>query len=157
MHGVLLNIFNVGILITGRPGSGKSELALTLIDRGHQLIADDAPKFSAKNGTLIGACPTLLQGFLNIRNIGTININKIFGIKALKKGTNVQLVINIDTQSAGDDCIEIQNIKIPQITIKKDAILVETIARNFLLKQHGYDADLDLINKQKQLLQQETS
>ncbi len=157
MHGVLLNMFATGVLITGRPGIGKSELALTLIDRGHQLVADDAPDFYIKDGILIGTCPALLQGFINIRNIGTLNINKIFSAKSCAKSTKVQLAINIDLQSAFRDNIEIKNIKIPQITIKKDAVLAETTVRNFLLKQQGYDADLDLINKQKQLLQQETS
>jgi HPr kinase/phosphorylase len=157
MHGVLLNIFATGVLITGRPGIGKSELALTLIDRGHQLIADDAPEFYVENGILIGACPPLLQGFINIRNIGTININKIFSFKSCAKSTKVQLAINIDPQGTFSDNIEIKNIKIPQITIKKDVVLIETIVHNFLLKQQGYDADLDLSNKQKQLLQQETS
>jgi HPr kinase/phosphorylase len=153
MHGVLLNIFGIGVLITGKPGTGKSELALTLIDRGHQLIADDAPEFSVQNGILIGTCPALLHGFLNIRNIGTINVKKIFNAKALKKSANLQLIINIDSgfpASAGNDSeqlLEIQNIKIPQIATKNNAILVETTVHNFLLKQRGYDAHLDLIRK----------
>ena len=145
MHGVLLNIFNTGVLITGKPGIGKSELALELIDRGHQLIADDAPEFSVKNRVLTGTCPALLQGLLNIRNLGTINIKKIFGTKAIKKSTNLKLVINLDNNKNNN--IEIQNIKIPQINIKKHAILVEAVVRDFLLKQKGYDANLDLINR----------
>ena len=145
MHGVLLNIFNTGVLITGKPGIGKSELALALIDRGHQLIADDAPEFAVKNGILTGTCPALLQGLLNIRNLGTINIKKIFGTKAIKKSTNLKLVINLDNNKNNN--IEIQNIKMPQINIKKHAILVEAVVRDFLLKQKGYDANLDLINR----------
>jgi HPr kinase/phosphorylase len=153
MHGVFLNIFDIGVLITGKPGTGKSELALTLIDRGHQLIADDAPEFSIQNGILIGDCPPLLRGFLNSRTTGTINVEKIFGTNALKKSANLQLIINIDNsfrafpENNGKQLLEIQNIKIPQITTKNNAILVEIIVHNFLLKQRGYDAHLDLIRK----------
>ena len=149
-HGVFLNIFNLGVLITGQPGSGKSELALTLIDRGHQLIADDAPEFFSKNGkTLIGTCPTLLKGFLNVRTLGIINIKRIFGNKFIKSKAKLQLVINIE-KNKSPDFITIKNIKIPQISVKNQAILIETAVRNFILQQQGYDANLDFANQQKQ-------
>jgi HPr kinase/phosphorylase len=147
-HGVFLNIFNLGVLITGQPGSGKSELALNLIDRGHQLIADDAPEFFSEDGkTIIGTCPSLIKGFLNVRNLGIINIKKIFGTKSIIKNAKLQLAINIEKKSS-PKFITINNIKIPQISVKNQAILIETAVRNFILQKQGYDANLDFIKKQ---------
>jgi len=151
-HGVFLNIFNLGVLITGKPGSGKSELALNLIDRGHQLIADDAPEFFTEdNNTVIGTCPPLLKGFLNVRNLGIINIKKIFRNKSIKTKAKLQLIINIEKNKSAK-YLKIYNIKIPQISVKNQAILIETAVRNFILQQQGYDANLDFANKQQQEL-----
>ena len=151
-HGVLVDIFTTGTLITGKPGCGKSELALSLIARGHQLIADDAPLFYRDNDNkLWGSCPELLQGFLASRNLGILNIRTMFGDQAIKAKTAVQLIINLD--KSNDNHREILGIRLPQINIMLTSlcapeVLIETAIRNFVLQQQGYDANLDFQGKQ---------
>ncbi len=81
--GVMLNIFNTGVLIQGESGIGKSELALQLLDRGHQLISDDAVELQCTNQQLISSAPESLRGFLSVRNISIIDVAKHFGASAL--------------------------------------------------------------------------
>ena len=162
-HGVLVDIFTTGTLITGKPGCGKSELALSLIARGHQLIADDAPLFVRDNdNNLWGSCPELLQGFLASRNLGMLNIRTMFGDQAIKAKTAMQLIVNLDSRVRGNDegeCgdkekyREILGIRLPQINIMLTSlctpeVLIETAVRNFVLQQQGYNANLDFQGKQ---------
>ncbi|MCK4608593.1 MAG: hypothetical protein KAT71_03850 [Gammaproteobacteria bacterium] len=146
INGVFVKIFNLGVLLTGKPNSGKSELALTLLDRGHQLIADDYIEFGVdkEQQQLIGSCAPKAQGFLHIRDLGFINIKKMLGKQTITDHIPLQLAINIDNSGLTLDQIEIAQIQIPQLSLSRpDAILVETAVRNFALQQQGYDAEVD--------------
>ncbi len=160
VHGVFLLIDTTGTLITGPAGIGKSELALELIDRGHRLIADDAPDFeTANDGQIIGRCPPLLQDFLEIRDLGVLNIRRLFGSRAICHRQPLELVIELKPRDRGDnseatllfgDCgvTEICDRPIPTVRLtprpgRNLAILVETSIRNHLLRRKGYNSAED--------------
>jgi len=97
MHGVLMDIYGEGVLITGDSGIGKSETALELVKRGHRLVADDAveiKKVSAQ--TLIGTAPELIRYFIELRGIGIIDVRQMFGVEAIKAIQNIDLVIKLE-------------------------------------------------------------
>lgn len=157
LHGVYMEVLGLGTFLTGKSGIGKSELALGLIDRGHHLIADDAIEFTKdEQGNLIGACPTLLQDFLEIRGIGILNIRAMFGDTAIQKQKRLQLIIRlehftedglhaIDRLHGLHTTQDILGVTVPEVAIpvtfsRNLAILVETAVRNELLNQEGYIA-----------------
>ena len=93
LHGTMLSIFNIGVLITAEPRIGKSELALALIDRGHQLISDDVTNIINKNNSLIAKCPDLILNNLLIHGIGMLNIADCYGNSAIKSSHTLNLII----------------------------------------------------------------
>lgn len=102
IHGTLLNIFDTGTLLTGPAGIGKSAIALDLVDRGHQLIADDAVQCKQEKETVIGQCPTPLQDFLETRSLGIINIRKLFGERAIISSKKISLIIKLSEEKANE-------------------------------------------------------
>lgn len=154
LHGSFLNIFGVGTHIMGKPGIGKSELALSLTYRMHQLIADDVPIYFKKEHQVIGKSQNL-QRFISVRGIGIINIEAIVGTAALKESHTLNLIIHLldyvpETKVDADlegihDTKEILGIMIPVVTIpiirhRNLELLIETIVKNYLLKtSKGYD------------------
>src|SRR5690606_38033714 len=91
---VFMEVYSVGVLITGEAGSGKSELALELITRGHRLVADDAPEFTQiAPDVLDGTCPDLLQDLLELRGLGVLNIRQMFGDTAVKRNKYLRLIV----------------------------------------------------------------
>ncbi|KIS39644.1 HPr(Ser) kinase/phosphatase, partial [Stenotrophomonas maltophilia] len=94
LHGVFMEIYSIGVLITGEAGSGKSELALELLSRGHRLVADDAPEFTQiAPDVLDGTCPELLQDLLEVRGLGVLNVREMFGDTAVKKNKYLRLIV----------------------------------------------------------------
>ena len=166
VHGVLLEIFGLGILITGDAGIGKSESALDLISRGHRLIADDAitvKKF--ESDILVGYCSDLLRNLLEIRGIGVINIRDLFGMGAIRHHKKIELIIILkqwikgaeyDRLGLAEDKYAIMECQVPCITIpvapgRNLAILIETAARNHLVNLHygrAFDEFEKKMNKQ---------
>ena len=155
-HGVFINLEGLGLLITGAAGIGKSELALELITRGHPLIADDAPLFKANDqGEVIGSCPELLKGFLEIRDLGILNIPALFGVRSVSEPQPLDFIIKLTSRKATPISPEeklsgrrfkqtVCHTEIPGIMMstrinRNLAILVETAARNHLLKIKGYN------------------
>ena len=100
MHGVFMEIYSIGVLITGESGSGKSELALELVTRGHRLVADDAPEFTQiAPDVLDGTCPELLQDMLELRGLGVLNIRQMFGDTAIKRNKYLRLILHLSKPS----------------------------------------------------------
>lgn len=96
LHGVLMEVYSIGVLITGASGSGKSELALELLTRGHRLVADDAPEFTQIAPDVVdGNCPALLQDFLEVRGLGILNIREMFGHTAVKQSKYLRLIVHL--------------------------------------------------------------
>lgn len=166
LHGVFLEVLGMGVLLTGDPSVGKSELALELIARGSRLIADDAPEFTRIAPDVVsGTCPPLLREFLEVRGLGVLNIRAMFGDSAIKHNKYLRLILHLkrmDSQelnimerlSPMQDAREVIGVTIPQVTIpvapgRNLGILAEAAVRNHLLKLKGYDANEDLIERQQ--------
>ncbi len=154
VHGVLLSIYGMGVLIKGKSGVGKSEIALELINRGHYLITDDSVVIKKTDEhTLIGSAPELLKNRLEIRGIGIVNIQKLFGTTKVLPKKTIDLVIELRPMTGNEDRIgnnsEIETIlgtKITKIIIpvnvgRSVASLVEAAVANYELKKfHNYDS-----------------
>ncbi len=160
MHGVLLDIYGEGVLITGDSGIGKSETALELIKRGHRLIADDAVEIKrVADSSLIGTCPELIRYLIELRGIGIINVKELFGLGAVKMQKTIDLIINLevwdgvaggyDRLGLTDEYIEILGNKvlcnrIPIRPGRNVAVICESAAINNRQKKMGYDAAKEL-------------
>ena len=155
IHGVLVDVFGEGILITGESGIGKSEAAAELLKRGHRLIADDAVEIRKVAGnTLRGTSPELIRNYIEIRGIGVINVAKLFGMAAIKDESTVDLVVNIvpvgneqifDRLGLEEQYMDLLGVKVPAITIpvrpgRNLAIILEVAAMNNRQKKMGYNA-----------------
>lgn len=169
LHGVFLEVLGMGVLLTGDPAVGKSELALDLITRGSRLVADDAPEFTRIAPDIIsGNCPPLLREFLEVRGLGILNIRAMFGDSAIKRSKYLRLIVNLKRMSAeqisGMDRLsgahadrDVLSVSIPQVTVpvapgRNLAVLVESAVRNHLLRLKGYDAAEVLIERQQQAI-----
>ncbi len=166
-HGVFLRIYGLGVLIMGKSGCGKSNLALELVEKGHQLIADDAPLFyTFGKHQLYGICPPILSGFLEVADLGVLNIDKLFGAKASIPLNHLDLAMELvtdSTQIALDSLksihhyITIRGVEIPVIRIfvnpsRNMATVVDTAVKNHVLYRDGYDANAALTKKQQQAI-----
>jgi HPr kinase/phosphorylase len=156
IHGVLVEVYGLGILIQGDSGVGKSETALELIHRGHRLVADDVVEINCIYGnTLMGAGANKIIGHhMEIRGPGIINITHLFGVRAIRDRKEVQLVVeleewdsdkNYDRLGAEDHTIEMLGVNIPRLTVpvkpgRNIPIIIETAAMNERLKSMGYHA-----------------
>jgi HPr kinase/phosphorylase len=162
IHGVLVDIYGIGILISGTSGIGKSETALELVKRGHRLIADDAVEIrqSAPN-ILVGNAPELIKHLLEIRGVGIINVMTLFGAGAIRNNTRISVVINLeiwqqdkqyDRLGLDEETTRIIDTDIPLVTIpvrpgRNLAVIVEVAAMNYRLKRMGYNAAQQFTNK----------
>lgn len=164
MHGELLEVFGMGVLITGGSGIGKSELALELISRGHRLIADDTPNLTrVAPDVLEGTCPPTISDLLEVRGLGILNIRRMFGDSAIKRNKRVRLMINLVKQEeivppdesrlrGLRDVQVILGVGIPVITLpiapgRNLAVLLECAVRDHILRLNGYQADEDLMER----------
>ncbi|MBL1227539.1 HPr(Ser) kinase/phosphatase [Enterococcus sp. BWR-S5] len=169
VHGVLVDVYGLGVLIQGDSGIGKSETALELIQRGHRLIADDRVDVHQQDElTLIGEPPKILQHLIEIRGIGIIDVMNLFGASAVRGSMQVQLVVYLeawakdkqyDRLGSDDAVIEIGNVDVPQIRIpvktgRNVAIIIEVAAMNFRAKSMGYDATQEFENRLTQLIEE---
>jgi HPr kinase/phosphorylase len=161
-HGVLLDILGLGVLIVGESGIGKSECALDLIVRGHRLVADDTVEIRKRAETvLLGTCPELTRHHMEIRGLGVINIQDLFGIASTRTSKRVELVVQLerweprrDYERLGlaDARYKILGIPVPLIEMpvapgRNLAILVEIAARNQLLRARGHHAARKLADR----------
>jgi HPr kinase/phosphorylase len=157
LHGVFMEIYSIGVLITGESGSGKSELALELVTRGHRLVADDAPEFTQiAPDVLDGTCPELLQDLLEVRGLGILNIRQMFGDTAVKRNKYLRLIVHLTKphlepkpggieRLIGDNGLRrVLDLDVPMITLpvmpgRNLAVLAEAATRTHILRAKGVD------------------
>ena len=168
LHGVFLEVSGLGVLITGAPSAGKSELALELITRGHRLVADDALEvFAVTPDTLEGRCPTLLLDFIEVRGLGVLNVRRLFGETAVKQKKNLKLIVhlapadeltqkwqevdrlNMAASSRSILGVEVPEVRIPVAVGRNLAVLVEVAVRNHILKLRGFDSVQEFSERQR--------
>ncbi|MDO4549324.1 MAG: HPr(Ser) kinase/phosphatase, partial [Clostridia bacterium] len=154
-HGVLVDVFGTGLLITGESGVGKSETALELVKRGHRLVADDVVEIRrVSNNRLVGEAPEVIKYFMEIRGIGIIDIATMYGIGAVIKSKSIDLIVHFelwkgnaeyDRLGIDEQYEEILGVKVSKVVIpirpgRNLAVVLEVAARNLRLKQNGYNA-----------------
>ncbi len=157
-HGVLMEVYGEGLLLTGESGIGKSETAVELVKRGHRLIADDAVEIKRINErSLVGSAPELIRNYIELRGIGIINVAKLFGMGAVKAENQIDLVVNIvpwntqkvyDRLGLEDHHMELLGVKVPMNTIpvtpgRNLAVILEVAAMNNRQRKMGYNAALE--------------
>lgn len=154
LHGVLMDVFGVGVMLTGQSGIGKSECALDLILRGHRLVADDCVMVRQHDRELIGMGSPLTKNHMELRGLGIINVKDLFGAASVCERKGVELVIDmVEWQRDGeydrlgiDDIYEtILDVQVPRVRIpirpgRNVSSIVEVATRNFLLKAQGHHA-----------------
>jgi HPr kinase/phosphorylase len=167
-----MRILGQGVLLTGANAAGKSSLALELIERQHRLVADDAPLFYRFPETrfIYGICPSLLQGFLHVRDLGTLHVGKLFGQHALAGVSSLDLIIELcdadqlvqkpllSLYHRHDQLLgtEVPVIKLSRKGHRNLALMVETAVKNHILYKDGYDANQALADKLQQELENST-
>jgi len=157
-HGVLVEVYGIGLLLLGESGIGKSETAIELIKRGHRLVADDAVEIRAIDVDIIqGEAPELIRHYVELRGLGIIDVRQIFGLGAVKLYQNIHLVVNLepwgdnakyDRLGISEDTVEILGVNIPTITIpvkpgRNLAVILEVAAMNQRQKFMGYNAAVE--------------
>ncbi len=155
VHGVLMDILGLGVLIVGESGIGKSECALDLVVRGHRLVADDAVDLRARaESFLIGTCPELTRHHMEIRGLGLINVQDLFGVASTRRSKRVEMVVQLerwdpareyDRLGLDEAHYETLGVRVPMIRMpvapgRNLAILVEVAARNQLLRYGGHNS-----------------
>ncbi|MDI3508367.1 MAG: HPr kinase/phosphorylase [Clostridiales bacterium] len=168
-HGVLVDVYGVGILLMGDSGIGKSETALELVKRGHRLVADDAVEIRrVTDNRLIGEAPDLIKHFMEVRGIGIIDIRAMYGAGAVISTKSIDLVIALeiwdnnkvyDRLGLVEESMDILDVTLPKITIpvrpgRNLAIIVEVAAMNFRLKNSGYHAAQVLNQRLENIIEQ---
>ncbi len=170
-HGNMMVIGDLGVLITGPPKIGKSEISLALIDRGHCFISDDATELRREGDKLVANCPKVINQFMQIDHIGLINIQKLFGENACMEKHAVDIRIELQnpdgisaiTQPLQPEIkpfnllgIQIPSYSLPILAGKQLPLLIEVIARNAQIEKAGYDALKDLQARQRKAINKET-
>jgi HPr kinase/phosphorylase len=155
IHGVLVDVYGVGVLITGKSGVGKSETALELVKRGHRLIADDCVEIRQEDPhTLVGNAPELIQHLLEIRGLGIINVMTLFGAGAIRNYKKISLVIHLelwdqtktyDRLGLEEETMKIIDADIQKLTVpvrpgRNLSVIIEVASMNFRLKRMGVNA-----------------
>lgn len=153
MHGIMLDVYGIGVMIMGESGIGKSETALELIHRGHRLVSDDLIEFKRVRDEIFGEAPAIIKHMMEIRGLGIIDVKAIYGVGAVKKRKRLELVIGLENWAPDKEYSRVGNshlsetildIPVPKYIIpimpgRNLAILIEVAVRDFRLKQEGYD------------------
>ena len=167
VHGVLMDILGLGVLIIGESGIGKSECALDLVVRGHRLVADDAVELRCRaESFLIGSCPELTRHHMEIRGLGLINVQDLFGVASTRRSKRVELVVQLERWDPSREYdrlgleethyetlgVRVPTIRMPVAPGRNLAILVEVAARNQLLRSGGHHAARRLVERLEEQL-----
>jgi HPr kinase/phosphorylase len=155
LHGSLVDVYGVGLLFTGRSAIGKSETALDLVERGHRLVADDVVTITRRHGDiLIGTGNQLLRHHMEIRGLGIIDVQSVFGIRSIRVQKRVEVQVELREWRADEDYdrtgldrrqaeflgVSIPSVVIPIVPGKNVTVIAEVIALDYLLKAYGYNA-----------------
>lgn len=153
IHGSMMDVYGIGILIAGKSGIGKSEVALDLVERGHRLVADDVVMLTKKNNVLMSSATELSKHFMEIRGLGVVDVMSMFGIRSIRYQKRMEVVLEltlwdetreVDRTGLDQDTVNILGLDIPLIHLpitpgKNITVIAEVIAMNYLLKHYGYD------------------
>jgi HPr kinase/phosphorylase len=154
VHGSLVDVYGVGLLLTGKSGIGKSEVALDLVERGHRLVADDVVIMTRKEEQVImGSGTDLVQHFMEIRGLGLVDVRAMFGIRAIRFQKRVEVVVNMHVWDEEeeytrlamvDEAFPVLDVSLPLVKLpitpgKNVTVICEVIAMNHLLRHYGYD------------------
>lgn len=154
VHGSMVDVYGIGILVAGKSGIGKSEVALDLVERGHRLVADDVVMLTKKNNILMTASTKMNKHFMEIRGLGIIDIMSMFGVRAIRYQKRLEIVLeltlwdesqDIERTGLNRDNTSVLGVDIPLINLpitpgKNITVIAEVIAMNYLLRHYGYDA-----------------
>lgn len=154
VHGSMVDVYGIGILIAGKSGIGKSEVALDLVERGHRLVADDVVMLTKKSSVLMTSATEMNKHFMEIRGLGIIDVMSMFGIRAIRYQKRLEVVLelslwdeskDIERTGLNRDTTSVLGIDIPLINLpitpgKNITVIAEVIAMNYLLRHYGYDA-----------------
>jgi len=154
LHGTMVDVYGIGILISGKSGLGKSEVALDLVERGHRLVSDDVVMLTKKGNVLLASATEMNKHFMEIRGLGIVDVMSMFGIRAIRYQKRLEVVLELslweDTEKINrtgldHDTVNILGTNIPLIHLpitpgKNITVIAEVIAMNYLLKHYGYDA-----------------
>jgi HPr kinase/phosphorylase len=172
LHGVFLDVLEIGVMITGDSSIGKSELALELVSRGHGLVADDVVELQQIGPeTIQGRCPPMLRDFLEVRGLGVLNIRSIFGETAVRPRKALRLIVHLESpeDGRGRDRLSpsagtqnILGVEIPAVTLavapgRNLAVLVEAAVRNHILLTRGIDSTREFISRQEMAMRADAS
>jgi HPr kinase/phosphorylase len=170
VHGTMVEVLGLGVLLRGRSGSGKSDLALGLVDRGHCLVADDLVEFAVNEGQLIGSCRAGCSGFIEIRGLGVVNLVHLYGEQAVRSQAALGLVLSLETVDDGrwnsGGCqhrdwnllgVNVMELMLPGNPGRDWPLLVETAVRLQRLRQQGYDAATELEENLASLMREESA
>jgi HPr kinase/phosphorylase len=171
VHGSFIDVYGVGVLLVGRAGIGKSEIALDLVERGHRLVTDDVVMITQKGeGILMGSGTDLVRHFMEIRGLGLIDVRSMFGIRAIRFQKRVEVVIELmewrpdeeyTRTGLDDEGITILDVQVPRVQLpifpgKNVTVICEVIALNYLLKHYGYDAARELTKRLDQVISEKS-
>ena len=154
LHGTMVDVYGIGILISGKSGLGKSEVALDLVERGHRLVSDDVVMLTKKGNVLLASATEMNKHFMEIRGLGIVDVMSMFGIRSIRYQKRLEVVLElslwketekINRTGLDHDNVEILGTQIPLIHLpitpgKNITVIAEVIAMNYLLKHYGYDA-----------------
>ncbi len=155
VHGAFVDVYGIGVLFIGRSGIGKSEIALDLVERGHRLVADDVVMAIRKGeGILMGSGSSLVKHFMEVRGLGLIDIQSIFGIRSIRFQKRIEIIVQLeewndvtDYTRTGLDAEELSilGVSVPRVRLpifpgKNVTVITEVIALNYLLKHYGHDS-----------------
>jgi HPr kinase/phosphorylase len=155
LHGSFVDVDGIGVLITGRSGIGKSEIALDLVERGHRLVADDVVMVTRKGeGILMGAGSDVVKHYMEIRGLGLIDVRSIFGIRSIRFQKRIEIIVELqewrndieytrtglDHENISILGVSLPHIKLPIVPGKNITVIVEVIAMDYQLKHYGYDS-----------------
>ena len=160
-HGVLMNIYGQGVLILGDSGIGKSETAIELLKRGHRLVADDAVEIRRISNNLFGTAPEIIRHYIEIRGVGVIDVQQLFGMGAVQFDTEIDLVIQLeqwvdgkfyDRLGLGEETYEVLGVRLPIVTIpvrpgRNLAGIVEIATMKNRQMKYGYNAARDFVTQ----------